>query len=70
MMNKSLLKIKNYLKRSEFNLKTKNNKIKSNKEQLNSLNLKNNPEINSNYYGDDDNISTQIVTNYYYTPDK
>lgn len=51
-------------------MKTKNNKIRSNKEQLNSLNLKNNPEINSNYYGDEDNISTQIVTNYYYAPDK
>ncbi|EPY2271442.1 hypothetical protein ACXAUS_000225 [Clostridium sporogenes] len=51
-------------------MKTKNNKIRSNKEQLNSLDLKNNPEINSNYYSYEDNISTQIVTNYYYKPDK
>ncbi|NFL48967.1 hypothetical protein FDB94_10740 [Clostridium botulinum] len=51
-------------------METKENKIRGNKEQVNSLDLKNNPEINSNYYGDDDNISTQIVTNYYYTPDK
>lgn len=38
--------------------------------QFKNLNPDNEVEIDSNYYGDDENISTQIVTNYYYTPHK
>jgi hypothetical protein len=42
----------------------------SDRKQAKSLNPKNEVEIDSNYYGDDENISTQIVTNYYYMPHK
>ncbi|EJO5346802.1 hypothetical protein NRP93_000862 [Clostridium botulinum] len=51
-------------------MKGENNKRISNKKQLNSLNPKNDSQINENYYGEEDNTSTQIVTNYYYEPDK
>lgn len=40
------------------------------RKQTRSLNPENEALIDSNYYGDDRNISTQIVTNYYYTPHK
>jgi hypothetical protein len=38
------------------------------REQFNSLDPKDNVEVNSIYYGDEEGISTQIVTNYRYSP--
>jgi hypothetical protein len=38
------------------------------REQSKSLDPKDEVEINSEYYGDEDNISSQTVTNYYYSP--
>ncbi len=38
--------------------------------QFKSLDPKDNVEINSQYYGNDEGISTQIVTNYRYTPNE
>lgn len=50
-------------------MKNRNEKW-ADRKQTKSLNPENEVEIDSNYYGDDRSISTQIVTNYYYTPHK
>jgi hypothetical protein len=46
----------------------KKNREEPEREQFNSLDPSNNVEVNSIYYGDDEGISTQIVTNYRYKP--
>ena len=38
------------------------------REQLKSLDPKNEVEVNSIYYGNDEGMGTQIVTNYNYRP--
>lgn len=46
----------------------KGNNSRPEREQINSLDPKDNVDSNSQYYGDEDNRSAQIVTNYYYRP--
>lgn len=48
-------------------MRSKNRK-EPEREQFNSLDPRDNVEVNSIYYGDDEEISTQIVTNYRYSP--
>jgi hypothetical protein len=50
-------------------MRSKNRK-QPEREQFKSLDPKDNVEINSMYYGNDEGISTQIVTNYRYTPNE
>lgn len=44
------------------------NKKTAHREQFKSLDPRDEVEVNSIYYGNDENIGTQIVTNYYYRP--
>ncbi len=44
------------------------NENRPHREQTKSLDPKDEVEINSMYYGNDEDIGTQIVTNYYYKP--
>lgn len=47
-------------------MRKSNSEEKTEREQIKSLNPQNDAETDSQVYGDDSNISTQIVTNYYY----
>jgi hypothetical protein len=50
--------------------KTKHLSQKTNRDKFKDLDPKDNLETNALYYGKDDKISTQIVTNYFYNPHK
>ncbi|MBV7275285.1 hypothetical protein [Clostridium thailandense] len=47
-----------------------NSNEKTERTQIKSLNPQNDVETDAQVYGDDSNISTQIVTNYYYNSKK